>query len=145
MTLRELFKIIEAKKFWILLFDIIFMISPGFLLLFVFQESLFRELDTLKLVIFSVSTTGPLYFLNILLMAYFSKNKKIHFENYSFAILISGFIFFLSLFGYYIINNFVLKISFFGFILILLFVETLNIYEIYRENKPIKGSGILNL
>jgi hypothetical protein len=138
MKIQELFKMFEDKKFWIMAFDILFIISPGFLLLFVFQEGLFRELDTLKLVILSISITGPLYVINILLGAFFSKNKKIHFENYSFAILMSGYIFYLSFFAYYIINNFVLKISFFWFISLLLFIETLHLYEIYKENKPIR-------
>lgn len=138
MKIQELFKMFEDKKFWIMSFDILFIVLPGFLLLFIFQEALFRELETLKLVILSIAITGPLYVINILLGAYFSQNKKIHFENYSFAILMSGFVFYLSFFAYYIINNFVLKISFFGFILILIFIETLNIYEIYKENKSIK-------
>ncbi len=135
MKIQELFKMFDDRKFWIVFLDILFIISPGFFLLFVFQETLFRELDTLKLVILSISITGPLYVINILLGAYFSKNKIIHFNNYSYAILMSGFILYLSFFAFYTINKFVLEISFFWFIIILLFIEIIHIFEDYRENK----------
>ncbi len=131
--LSELFEKLDDKVFWIALFDLLFLIAPGFIIIFLFREDLFREMDTWKLILFSISITGLLYFFNILLEKSFIKDKKDLFANHSVGILMTGLILYGSILFYLMFNE--PSKSFLGFISIAILGEIIYIYVSFLENK----------
>lgn len=67
--------IFTKRKSILAFFDIVFIVSPGFLSIFLFRLDLFLNLDWVKLSIFSCSLLIPFIFLNLLLiLAFHSPN-----------------------------------------------------------------------
>ena len=57
------------------LFGTLGAVSPGFLVLFLFQPELVRELDTIKVIIFSLSLSLPLFVVNMSFLYEFQKTR----------------------------------------------------------------------
>ncbi len=56
----------KEETFWFILFDLIFLIAPGILILFYFDRTLFLSLEAMKLILLSISSTVPFIFINVL-------------------------------------------------------------------------------
>lgn len=65
--LVELFKKVESWEIAAAIGWFLATVSPGALILFLYQPILFRELETVKLLVLSVSLTLPLAMVNVLL------------------------------------------------------------------------------
>jgi hypothetical protein len=120
----------KLKRVEIMHFSILFLalIASGFLLIYLYRIDLLISLSTLKLIIFSISLSSPIYILNYLLVAYHEdyedKQKKaekadtISMISSSFSFVIMNFttlfayLFDLS-FKYYILSIFVIEIILF--------------------------------
>lgn len=57
-------EVLESKTFLLSFFALLFLILPGVATVFVFDESLFRSLEWIKIVLFSASITMPFALLN---------------------------------------------------------------------------------
>ena len=65
--ISEIEKVTEGS-FLFVLFDILFLISPGLLTIFYFHRDLFLSLDPIKLILLSIAITLPLLCWNIILL-----------------------------------------------------------------------------
>ena len=61
---KDFIKSITEDYFWLGLFDLMLLITPGFLLIFYFDRTLFMSLDTLKLILLSVAFVAPFALVN---------------------------------------------------------------------------------
>ena len=98
-----------SGTFFIALFDIIFLISPGILILFIFSNKYFLEMDTIKLILLSISITGSLSLLNSVLIIDSMKKMKDKSSVliiFSLGILMTGIIFFLSIVFAFFLSSF---------------------------------------
>lgn len=123
---------IKEETFWVALFDIIFLISPGFLILFYFKQNIFLDLDSIKLILLSVSIIAPFVFLNFLIIVILSAAQKAEIKSddtFSFitlGIFFSNIIFYI-LFLVSCLLNFSFRITMFWLIGIELFFFFLSI------------------
>ncbi len=78
--LKEINDEFQKEVFWISLFDILFFIAPGFLVLFIFYRDLFISLDAIKLILLALSISVPFVVLNAifvgLLQSIYAKTKN---------------------------------------------------------------------
>ncbi len=106
LKLSEYVELIKDKDFWLILFDIIFLISPGILVLFTFyRNDIFISIDVLKLILLSISISGPLAMVNIATIIVSTidskKSDKINFGIFTVGILSGGVVFYVSLLFYF--------------------------------------------
>lgn len=89
------------ETFWFILFDLVFLIAPGFILLFYSSRDLFLTLDTIKLILLSVSFVAPFVFINSIFLALSIRNgeakKEDTFICFTLGILLTNIIFYIAL------------------------------------------------
>jgi hypothetical protein len=95
--LNDIGKAVNNKNFLLASLDVLFLILPGFIVLFVFRSDLLLSLDWIKLVLLSASITAPLAFLNVMILdsweeRYYPTKPMPFFNTVSIAIILSGFI-----------------------------------------------------
>ena len=68
MTILSDIEKVTDESFLFVLFDTLFLISPGLLIIYYFHRDLFLNLDSIKLVLLSIATTLPFLCWNIILI-----------------------------------------------------------------------------
>jgi|GEM_PF-1118974 len=94
-TFEHCVKIANDPYFWIGIIDIVFLISPGALILSILKPSLLSGFDIPKMYLFltlSVSITAPLAFINTIIIADLDNLKKRIFEAFSAGIFTAGIV-----------------------------------------------------
>ena len=137
----EIEKVTE-ENFLIVLFDAILLVSPGLLTIFYFHKDTFLVLDSLKLILLSITTTLPFVFWNIILLSLLifkgkimdTNDKQITFKLLTISLYITNFIFYAILFISYLFKLY-FKTSLF-FIIVL---EAILTVVVLILNKNIKN------
>ena len=62
-------------------------IAPGFLILYLYKPDLIESLETMKLIIFSLSLTLPLFFINIVGLSVIDKELEKQQRHFEFAVV----------------------------------------------------------
>lgn len=121
---------IKKNIFGIVFISIILLITPGFTIIFYFFRELFINLDTLKLILLSISITTPLLIINFTLSTHLLETNKIHlskgeqsaFISFIVSIVISAmFVYIALLFSYF------LELDFYTTFLIGIGIQTLTV------------------
>ncbi len=121
--LQDFFEKFKDDLFWFIFLDIIFLISPGFLVIFIFFRDIFLTLDTLKLILLVISITAPISFMiTAILESPKDTIKRDLFREFSLGICITGVILsfpvFLSWVLRYSFNQFIFLTIAFGILII---------------------------
>lgn len=67
MTILSELEKVRENTFWLIILDLIFLISPAILIIFHFQRDIFLTLDFFKIVLLSIAYVGPVIFWNALI------------------------------------------------------------------------------
>ncbi len=123
-SISELIKEIKEKTFWLTLFDLIFLIAPGVLLLFYFDRNLFLILDSIKVILLSISFIAPFIFIFVIMVPVMPviKNKDNIFISFTIAIFLTNFNVCLMLF-----TSYLFKFSFIKSIFTLIIFQIISI------------------
>ena len=104
---------IKKETFWLALFDVIFLISPGFLILFYFKQNIFLDLDSIKLILLSVSIVTPFVLVNFLTIIFLLTAQKIEIKSDDTFSFITLGIFFTNIIFYILfLVSYLLNLSF---------------------------------
>ncbi len=100
---------IKDKGFVITFLSVIFLILPGVLVLFLFERSLFINIDWVKLILLSAAITAPISFVNTLLITVIDdedkpRQKDYLFDSFSVGIVLSSILICGLLFISYVLN-----------------------------------------
>src|SRR5579871_2252265 len=95
--LKDIDKAVNNKSFLLAFLDVLFLVLPGLMVIFIFQKDLFMSLDWIKLTLLSASITAPLAFLNTLMLdsweeRFYPEKRPPLFNSFSVAIILSGLI-----------------------------------------------------
>jgi 1,4-dihydroxy-2-naphthoate octaprenyltransferase len=60
------------KRMWLFLLLVVSSVCPGSIILYMFQWSLFKDLESIKFIIISISLTAPIIFFNTVWYTHFS-------------------------------------------------------------------------
>lgn len=87
---------LESRTFVLAFLDFLFLISPGVIVIFLYQRELFLTLDWLRIILLSISIMSPFVFLNILTFITLAmqdeqRNKQL-FSTISLGIIVTGFL-----------------------------------------------------
>ena len=113
---------LESRTFVLAFLDFLFLVSPGVLIIFLYQRGLFVSLDWLRLVLLSISIMAPFVFLNILtfltLTMDSTQKKQELFPTISLGIIVTGF------FAYVVLGaDYFSRVSFKWDVIILIIIE----------------------
>ncbi len=85
---------VEKESVATFLIDLVFLITPGIILIFYFFPDLFKMLDVLKLIMLSVAFFSPLFLINTFILI---NNIKDIFYSFSLGIFLTNIVFYVSL------------------------------------------------
>jgi len=106
MNLKSFLENVKKQEFIDVIVGLLFFFSPGFLIIALFDPALFLNLDAVKLTLLSISISTPFVLFNFLVCSWiiekFDNLKEAGFAAMFIAILLSGFVLYISLaFAYF--------------------------------------------
>lgn len=105
--LNDLVKSLKKKEFILVIFDIFLLLSPGAVIISIFNPGLFAQVDGFKLCLISLGFTTPLSFLYFLAMSkpYHDKQDNDEmFLYFSLSAMMAGIISYIAL-GFFLVTN----------------------------------------
>ncbi|MEY4602617.1 MAG: hypothetical protein RL292_558 [Candidatus Parcubacteria bacterium] len=98
---------IKSRTFMIGFFDLLFLILPGIMVIFLHRIDLFQSLDWIKLVLLSASIVAPLAFMNTLAFQVVEKTNSDDglFMDFSLGIILSGILVYIAVGLFYLLGK----------------------------------------
>jgi hypothetical protein len=130
---------IKTKPFILGFLDVLFLVLPGVLYIFLYRNDLFNSFDWTKLVLLSASVIAPFVFLNALMLPFFDKQlnneKDFFFIDFSESIIFTGIIAYSFIaMDYYFLHNIKNTIGVFILLEMTIFLLTA-IIDTYKKRK----------
>jgi hypothetical protein len=108
MGLHKDIKALESRTFILAFFSLLFLISPGIAVIYLYLPALFHDLEWVKLILLSVAFTSPFVFLNTTLIAAYEQgmgNKEDFFTEFCMGAVMTGLLIYLLIIASYILDR----------------------------------------